>query len=101
MTTELELFFAFVPCFLKLLIALFIVCLLRVLELFWSSVKVRLSRVKEEPISAEIQKRLSLLTNGRILLLDTICYVGICQIKNYLMSEGNLVAWPEQFFSLH
>ena len=35
-----------------------------------------------------------------MLLFDTICYVGICRIKNYLMSEGKLVAWPEQFFSL-
>ena len=32
-----------------------------------------------------------------MLPFDTICYVGICQIKKYLMREGNLVAWPEQF----
>ena len=32
---------------------------------------------------------------------DTFCYVGICRIKNYMMSEGNVIAWPEQFFSFH
>ena len=32
---------------------------------------------------------------------DFFCYVGICRIKNYLMSEGNSIAWPEQIFSLH
>ena len=28
---------------------------------------------------------------------DTFCYVGICRTKIYLMSEGNLIAWPENF----
>ena len=32
-----------------------------------------------------------------MLLFDTICYVGIIRIKNYLMNEGKLVAWQEQF----
>ena len=35
---------------------------------------------------------------GIYCFLIFICYVGICRIKNYLMSEGNLVAWPGQFF---
>ena len=38
---------------------------------------------------------------GECWVCDTFCYVGICRIKNYLMSEGNLIAWPEQFFSLN
>ena len=35
---------------------------------------------------------------GECWVFDTFCYVGICRIKNYLMSEGNLIAWPGQFF---
>ena len=35
---------------------------------------------------------------GECWVFDTFCYVGICRIKNYLMSEGYLIAWPEQFF---
>ena len=34
---------------------------------------------------------------GECWVFDSFCYVGICRIKNYLMSEGNLIAWPEQF----
>ena len=47
-----------------MLVALFIVCLLSVLELFWSCVNLCLSRVKEDPASAESQKCLSSITNG-------------------------------------
>ena len=61
---EIVLLFVYCTLFLKLLIALFFVCLLGVLELFWSSVNLCLSRVKGEPISAEIQKSLLLLTSG-------------------------------------
>ena len=38
---------------------------------------------------------------GECWVVDSFCYVGICRIKNFLISEGNLFAWPEQFFSLH
>ena len=34
---------------------------------------------------------------GECWVFDTFCYVAICRIKNYLMSEGNLIAWPGQF----
>ena len=34
---------------------------------------------------------------GECWFFDTFCYVGICRIKDYLMSEGNLIAWPGQF----
>ena len=58
---EFELLFVY--CFLfELLIALFIDCLLSVLDLFWISVKLCSSRVEEKPVSVEIQKSLSLLT---------------------------------------
>ena len=36
--------------------------------------------------------------NKRVsVAFDTICYVGVCRIKNYLINEGILVAWPEHF----
>ena len=47
----------------ELLIALFIDCLLSVLDLFWISVELCSSRVEEKPISVEIQTSLSLLTD--------------------------------------
>ena len=56
------------------------------------SVNLCSSRVRKEPFFVENHKRLSLPTNGRVLLFDTICYVGICRIKSYLICEGNLVA---------
>ena len=62
--TEFEWLLFIVRCFFKLLIVLFIVRLLGVLELFWSSVNLCLSPVKEEPVPAESRKSLSLLTNG-------------------------------------
>ena len=72
------------------------------LDLFWISVKLCSSRVEEGlVVSAEIQRSLSLSTKWLPIAFDTICYVGKCRIKNYLMSEGNFIAWPEKLFSIH
>ena len=48
----------------ELFIVLFIVCLLCVLGLLWSSVTLCVSRVRRSQIVVESQKSLSLLTNG-------------------------------------
>ena len=62
---QLNLNFSLLLCLIfNLMIALFIVCLLGVLELFRSSVNLCLGRVKKEPVFAESQKSLSLLLNG-------------------------------------
>ena len=57
---KFELLLCLIILFFGLLIAMFIDCLPRALDLFWNSVKLCSSRVEKEPVSTKSQKSLLL-----------------------------------------
>ena len=53
-----------------------------------------------EPVLPRVRSLFLLLTNGSVLQFKKIHHSGKRRIENYLITERNLIAWPEQFFSL-
>ena len=84
------------------MIELFIDCLPRALDLFLEFCQLVFEPIGEGASFFRESRDFVAVTKWvSVGFCDTFCNVGICRIKNYLMSEGNLIAWPEQFFSLH
>ena len=84
------------------MIVLLIDCLPRVLGLVSGNLSTCVrAKLRRSQFLPRIKKFHRCYQMGECWVCDTFCYVGICRIKNYLMSEGNLTPWPEQFFSLH
>ena len=84
------------------MIELFIDCVPRALDLFLEFCQLVFEPIGEgASFFREARDFVAVIKWVSVGFCDTFCNVGICRIKNYLMSEGNLVAWPEQIFSLH
>ena len=84
------------------MIVLFIDCLPRALDLFLEFCQLVFEPIGEGASFLRESGHFIADTNWvSVGICGTFCYVGICRIKNYLMSEGNLIAWPEKFFSPH